>query len=204
MPMQNYRFRVVLIVAIIAVTLISVAGVVALVLHDAKNSTPAMTSLLGFSATIIVSLFTLLGVNKGGEEIKEAVNRTNEEAKARTEKTQDKIDEIKRQIDLTAGGEIIAIPALPTSKEQLQDIINEAVRRACGDPKTVADSNKELHNIKHEIRGLSQRLQGQSDLFKSLDEECLRLELLKESLETEIKGLKQKKDEGGSNAGIHI
>lgn len=174
---MNTRNQLMLLGSIIGISGLALGGVVSVVKSDSSHSTPAVTSILGFSGTIVVSLFTLLKAEQNArlsQENKEALTQNVKElkknrvetrrnrkriteAKSQLQSVEQKLNDVEKEISPEAIANLIKIRlqeagAFPQNEEDLQKIISLVVADACKENK---DNNTQLHQIKHAVKNIA-------------------------------------------------
>jgi esterase/lipase len=174
------KYQTTLVVAIIAIAALAIGGVVAVGIGNTTNSTPVITSIIGFAATIMVSLFGLMKTDQNKDaadrnyqsaiETKEKIEETNKKVEEKVTETKQKVEEVSHKIEdgavKKAVREALEQSELPSDPGQLQNLINDITEKVC---KENADFAAQQHLIKHAVANIAN--------FLGLVGEVKRLEL---------------------------
>lgn len=125
--MWSPRYQFTIVAAIVAVTLASIGSVLGIGIYNPPGvSTPIITSIFGFAATIIVSLFSLLRSEKNAEQLE----KSSKESKEQIEQLEKTLTPAEHIVELVIEKEH-NLDTLPKNHKELTNLIKEIVQETC-------------------------------------------------------------------------
>jgi hypothetical protein len=152
------RYRLTVIAAIIIISLMGAGSVVSISVYGTQGSTPLVTSLLGFLASIIVSFFTLLRSEKNAQLV--------HEQNARIEEVSKRVNQ-ENQVVRIADREDIKNVIREGQAEHLKEAVKSAIQEQPINREQLLDVQQQLHSMKHALSNVNSVLDGLTSILAS-------------------------------------
>jgi hypothetical protein len=145
------KYAGILVMAIMMIVLVALVGVVVVSVSSVPNSTLAITGILGFSSSIIVSLITLIKT----EQAKQIADSNAQHLIKTEERVTETVSTVKKLADGAmekAVKEALNETQVPTTKEDIEALILAITDKVCKDNR---DTASQQHLIKHAVANIA-------------------------------------------------